>query len=189
MTQHLFMMSLGSETVIASPTAAGNARALDDSWPFMLVGITMTKHAIDALRSGALTGDVNKTKSVLEIANEFHHACFYCYSRSPLHLLPVLIRPSYQEPSSSTPSSITLSTSRASERRSQRMPSLSSEPSATPKPHPKKGRPKAGEESLETMTKRSSTTTSTRSWTKSRRRRRRAGCLPSAPPPRKKRNS
>jgi hypothetical protein len=85
LTRRLFAMSLGSGTVIASPsaTAGGNVRDLDDSWPFMLVGITMTKHAIDALRAGTLTKEVNKAKSVLEIANEFHHACFYCFSRYP----------------------------------------------------------------------------------------------------------
>jgi hypothetical protein len=84
MTRRLFSMSLGSGTVIASPsaTAGGNVRDLDDSWPFMLVGISMTKHAIDALRSGTLTKEVNKAKAVLEIAHEFHHACFYCLSRA-----------------------------------------------------------------------------------------------------------
>lgn len=82
MTNRLFLNSLGSGTVIASPsTANGNVRDLDDSWPFMLVGISMTKYAIDALRSGALTKEVNKVKSVLDIAHEFHHACFYCYLR------------------------------------------------------------------------------------------------------------
>lgn len=82
LTRKLFASSLGTGTVIPSPnTSSGNVRELDDSWPFILVGITMTKHSIDALRSGNLTKEAYKIKSVLNIAHEFHHACFYCYSR------------------------------------------------------------------------------------------------------------
>ncbi|CAE7609677.1 unnamed protein product [Symbiodinium microadriaticum] len=82
MTQRLYANSLGTGGVLPSPTgAAGDVASIDDSWPLMCVGIGMTKHAIDALRSGALTKDVNKANSCMAVLHEFHHACFYCFLR------------------------------------------------------------------------------------------------------------
>lgn len=82
LTQRLYANSLGTGGIMQSPSGASGAVAdIDDSWPFMCVGIGMTKHAIDALRSGALTKDVNKAKSCMAVLHEFHHACFYCFSR------------------------------------------------------------------------------------------------------------
>ncbi len=83
LTQKLFASSLGTGSIIPSPAGStgGNVRELDDSWPMMLVAVSMTKHSIDALRSGLLTKDVVKAQSALEISHEFHHACFFCFSR------------------------------------------------------------------------------------------------------------
>jgi hypothetical protein len=83
LTQRLYANSLGTGGTMASPTGASSSAvaAIDDSWPFMCVGIGMTKHAIDALRSGALTKEVNQANSCMAVLHEFHHACFYCFSR------------------------------------------------------------------------------------------------------------
>lgn len=82
LSQQLYANSLGSGGAIPSPSgASGGVAAIDDSWPFMCVGIAMTKHAIDALRMGVLTKDVNKAKSCMAVLHEFHHACFFCFSR------------------------------------------------------------------------------------------------------------
>jgi hypothetical protein len=79
---NLYTNSLGTGASLPSPiTANKNVAALDDSWPFILVSIGMTKHAVDALRSGTLTKEVNKRKSSMEVLHEYHHACFYCFSR------------------------------------------------------------------------------------------------------------
>ncbi len=56
-------------------------RVEDNSWPLMCVSIGMTKHSIDALRSGNLTAECNNQKSILSVLNDFHHACFYCFAK------------------------------------------------------------------------------------------------------------
>lgn len=82
LAQRLYANSLGSGGLSLSPTGAtGGVASVDDSWPFMCVAIGMTKHAIDALRSGAFTKDVNEAQSCMAVLHEFHHACFYCFLR------------------------------------------------------------------------------------------------------------
>lgn len=54
---------------------------LDKSWPFMCVGVLITKEAIQALRSGALNETCNRHKDVMKAINEFHHACFSEFGR------------------------------------------------------------------------------------------------------------
>jgi hypothetical protein len=78
LSQMLYVLSQGSSGGIV--TISKSKKGIEDnSWPLMCVAIGMTKHAIDALRSGNLTKECSKRKCVLDVLNEFHHACFYCF--------------------------------------------------------------------------------------------------------------
>eukprot|EP01036_Dinobryon_divergens_P023708 gene23708-32088_t len=63
--------------------SAGNSKlkAQDRSWPLMCVGISFTKEAIVALRSGAMNAEANKIRAIMPILHCFHHACFYEFVR------------------------------------------------------------------------------------------------------------
>ena len=47
----------------------------------MCVGISFTKEAIVALRSGALNAEANKIRAIMPVLHCFHHACFYEFAR------------------------------------------------------------------------------------------------------------
>ena len=67
---------LAQEIYQSSICNDGTGSKIDTTWPFMVISITFTKEAIQALRSGCLNRKCNKRKSVLSVVHEYHHACF-----------------------------------------------------------------------------------------------------------------